>query len=94
MSERKIPKHLSTSFHELRSTSDRSKFLDEYDNWLDSQYSAELVRYLESLLEREIESEERNNLFVSLFQSRYHSAHSRGRRSALRELIKIFRKTK
>ena len=84
-----IPKHLSKTFNTLKDKEEKLEVLNKYYKWLEDNNTVLLLSYLEQLLQEEIRSEEQENMFVSLFQSRYKAAHSKGRRSVLRELLKL-----
>ena len=87
--EHVIPKHLSKEFSSLKTKELKLEFLNKYYNWLEDTNTLLFLSYLKDLLEEEIRLEEKENMFVSLFQSKYKHAHSKGRRSILRELIKL-----
>lgn len=84
-----IPKHLSKTFNNLKDKEEKLEVLNRYYSWLEDNNTVLLLSYLEQLLQEEIKSEEQENMFVSLFQSKYKTAHSKGRRSVLRELLKL-----
>lgn len=86
--ELRIPPFLSKEFHSLKTKDAREKYLQSYANWRNSEYTEELLRYLEEKLKSKIAEEEREDSFISLFQSKYKSAHNKGSRTTIRELIK------
>jgi hypothetical protein len=87
--EHNIPKHLSKSFNNLKDKETKLEFLQSYYRWLDDPFTVLLFSSLEHNLNEEIRTEESESRFVSLFESKYKSAHSKGRRSVLRELLKL-----
>lgn len=86
--EMRIPPFLSREFHSLKTKQERDQFLLSYNNWKKSEYTEEFLRYLEEKLLAKIREDEKEDSFVTLFQSKYKAAHNKGSRTTIREIIK------
>ena len=91
----KIPSFLSkrsASFaRDPDSVQAKKEFIQKYKNWLNNEITKELVEWLDFQLQESVEKDEAKTDFMSLFQSKYSAAHSKGSRSTLRKIIKQFK---
>lgn len=84
----RIPAFLSKVFNSLESKDEKDVFIDGYKHWRKSEYTEALIEFIESSLNSKIRDEEERKDFISLFQSKYYSAHNKGYRLALRDFQK------
>lgn len=86
MAEHKIPHFASSEFRSV-SVKDRGEFVAQLNNWKASQMAEALVQHLRAEVEKSYKVEEQAEP-ESRFQAEYITARERGKRSALRDLIK------
>lgn len=85
-----IPTFLSKLFNKSSTKEDKDKLIRKLRDYKSNVLTKELIQYLELEIERE--TKELDSFFpVSLFQSKYKSAHSRGKRQAYLNIIKQLR---
>lgn len=89
-----IPSFISSRFNGLPSRDAKNKMLQSLQLWRSSEFSEELVKYLEKELNRLIEQEEKETPFISLFQSKYSGANAKGQRKSIRKVIKFLKEDK
>ena len=87
----RIPKFLSKLFNSTKKER-KDELLHKLDTYRKNELTTELISYLEYQIEKEVHSFE-NTSFISYFQSKYSSAHSRGKRAAYRDLLDQLRNT-
>lgn len=83
-----IPSFLSEPFRELETKEERLEFIRQYKLWRNNDMTEHLVRHLEREISSQIKKEESKDSFLSLFDFKFQTAHGRGYRHALRNLIK------
>lgn len=86
----KIPTFLSKLFNSSNTKEDKDNLVRKLVDYRNNNLTKELVAYLEQEIEKEI-LEIESFSFISLFQSKYKAAHSRGKREAYRKLLKQLR---
>lgn len=88
----KIPNFLSKKSSSFNSGADgvkeKQEFIHTYKNWLHHEMTKELAEWAEHQLNELVEKEESKSDFLTLFQSGYSDAHSKGQRVMLRKIIK------
>lgn len=89
MSETRIPVYSSKRFNSLVNKNDKDEFVKSYKSWLNSSFTKELLEHLEKELQREIEASEKETNFLTRFNFRFTEAHSKGKRTVLRKLLKL-----
>lgn len=83
-----IPAFLNAKFSECKTKEEKDEFLKAYNNWKSLELTEEFVSYLEQSLSLSISEEDKENLFTTLFQSKYFRAGKKAERNLLRRLIK------
>lgn len=85
----RIPKFLSRLFNST-DRNNKDVLIHKLDTYRKNELTHELISYLEYQIEKEIQSEETTS-FISLFQSKYAVANSRGKRAAYRDILEQLR---
>jgi len=86
--ETRIPIASKERWANLSTKEDKDKFVREYNTWKKNPFTQELLRHYESQLVKEVETQDKEQGFFSLFHFRFSEAVARGRRTLLRELLK------
>lgn len=90
MSETRIPRFSHKRFNQLPQDK-RKEFVDSYKAWLQNPFTTEMFNYLERELDLSYKEDEEKTSFLTRFQFKFHSAYYRGKRAALRLVIKLVR---
>lgn len=91
MAERKVPNFLSKHFHSLDTLEEKRRLLDDFDIWKSSVITKNAILSIESELQKLEKEDEEKTDWLSVFHWKYKSAHNKGKRTALRSLLKIFK---
>jgi hypothetical protein len=87
--ETRIPRASSERWSSLTTKEEKDKFVQQYKTWKNNPFTKEFISFLEKqMIEETIQQDKKEN-FLSLFSFRFSEAVSRGKRTVLRELIKI-----
>lgn len=90
----KIPSFLSKKSAEFGRDPEgiqaKKEFIQKYKNWTHHEMTKEFIEWIEYQLNDLVEKEESKSDFMTLFQSKYSAAHSKGKRSVFRTLLKQF----
>jgi hypothetical protein len=89
MSETRIPRASQARWSSLQTKEEKDKYVQQYKAWKSNQFTKEFLEHMSQTLEAESVNQDKETGFLSLFQFRFSEAVARGRRSVLRELIKI-----
>lgn len=89
MSETRIPRASQARWGSLQTKEEKDKYVQQYKAWKNNQFTKEFLEHMNQTLEFESVNQDKETGFLSLFQFRFSEAVARGRRSVLRELIKI-----
>jgi hypothetical protein len=84
----RIPPFLVKTLNELPTKEEKNIFVENLQRWYASEYTETLHKFLREELERSLADEDKRNSFTSFFDFKFQSAHERGRRRALRDMIK------
>lgn len=86
----KIPKFVTRLFNHKGNKEEKDKLVSRLNDFHHNELTKELIKYLEQEVEKEV-LEVESSTFISLFQSKYHTALSRGKRTAYRNIINQLR---
>ncbi len=89
MSETRIPRASQARWSTLQTKEEKDKYVQQYKSWKQNPFTKELIEHLTASLEAESVNQDKETGFLSLFQFRFSEAVARGKRTVLRELIKI-----
>lgn len=89
MSETRIPRASQARWSSLQTKEEKDKYVQQYKAWKNNPFTKELIEHLSTSLEAESVNQDKETGFLSLFQFRFSEAVARGKRTVLRELIKI-----
>lgn len=89
MSEFRVPRASAARFNSLPTKAEKDKFISAYKAWKSNPFTKELIEFLDTDLQREIETEESKSDFLSRFQFGFSQAVSKGKRATLRKLLKL-----
>lgn len=91
MAEYRIPPFLSGEHHKANNPKEKQALLEQYVIWSKHDITKQYIMWLEKQLIDLQQKDEDKTDWLSVFQFKYTQAHTKGKRSVLRNLLKVLK---